>query len=424
MEIDIERQVEKITNVKTKEMFTEVYQLYAIHNYRACIVMLWSCIVCDLLYKLEESVVLHNDSIAKNILEDVNKIRNMDDFQVNWESKFIVMIRDRTKFLSDISFQQLNEIHKHRHWCAHPVFVDNYDLYMPSRELCRDSMQQALSIVFVRPSFMTKHLTTMVLESLETFKRYNPDYEILGRFLDERYMKNLPIELKKKIFRDLWHIVFSVTTDEKADANRSINMLAIRHLIDGTPNLLDLLSEEREYYSKISATDDILEMFFILSAHFPLIWNRLTESCKTILKGETERNHILDFLAVCIDENIENHFNRLSEAPIYETTNGWNGSMIYANLSINQIRTMFNISDIYGKKNSFFSFLIKMHGKSTCYDDANLTCEFIQPYLQFFDKESIDLLLHMINSNNQCYTRRGNSSTIREIIQFFFAKQY
>ena len=74
MEIDIERQVEKITNVKTKEMFTEVYQLYAIHNYRACIVMLWSCIVCDLLYKLEESVVLHNDSIAKNILEDVNNI--------------------------------------------------------------------------------------------------------------------------------------------------------------------------------------------------------------------------------------------------------------------------------------------------------------------------------------------------------------
>lgn len=54
MEIDIERQVEKITNVKTKEMFTEVYQLYAIHNYRACIVMLWSCIVCDLLYKFRQ----------------------------------------------------------------------------------------------------------------------------------------------------------------------------------------------------------------------------------------------------------------------------------------------------------------------------------------------------------------------------------
>lgn len=188
MEINIERQIENIPDPQTKQYFESVFQLYCDKNYRACIVMLWSCIVCDLLHKLENSVVLYDDEIAKGILDTVNNEMAGDNFKLDWEKRFISELKNRTKFFSEIAFRQINEIHEHRHWCAHPT-IDKYELYSPSRDLCRDHMSQALSIVLLRPSFMTKKLTNIIQTSFPTLRHNGYDYAIVGRYWEEKYLK-------------------------------------------------------------------------------------------------------------------------------------------------------------------------------------------------------------------------------------------
>ena len=50
---NFENTIEQIPITKTKEYFKEVYSSYCIGNYRSAVVMLWTVIVCDLLFKLQ-----------------------------------------------------------------------------------------------------------------------------------------------------------------------------------------------------------------------------------------------------------------------------------------------------------------------------------------------------------------------------------
>lgn len=423
MSIDIEREIENIPNEKTKASFATVFQLYSIKNYRACIVMLWSCIICDLLQKLEQCVVLHNDTIAEKVLDDVNTMRTGKDFRVDWENQFIENIKTRTKFFSDIAFEQIKEIHTHRHWCAHPSFVDNYELYSPSKDLCRDHMGQALSLVLLRPPFMTKQLTEIVLRSLPVLRKNNYDYTSVKRYLEGKYLKDIPIPLNERLFRDMWHIVFSVENDVEASENRTIGMWVIKHLLETSPDLLNLFDTEREYYSKISTDNSILEVFFTLTSFFPQIWDKISEPSKTLLRSEINKNHVLDFLAVCIDGNFKSHFERLQSQPLYDDNGNFGGKMRYSNLSDVQIRTMFELIDEAESLSAFCKFLVMIHIKSSCYDDADSTYDqMIHPYLSYFDKSNFEYLLSGIKDNSQCCDRRASSSALREIKQACNAK--
>ena len=64
---------------KTKEYFNEVLSNYANGNYRSAVVMLYSVAICDLLFKLQELVDMYNDSVAGDILREVEKCRNSND---------------------------------------------------------------------------------------------------------------------------------------------------------------------------------------------------------------------------------------------------------------------------------------------------------------------------------------------------------
>lgn len=419
MEFDIERQIEKIPIENSKKQFTAVFQLYAIGNYRACLVMLWSCIVCDLLNKLNSSVVLHEDTIAKSIMEDVDRNRTGDNFRVDWEIIFVEELKKRTKFFSDIAYKQIREIQQHRHWCAHPTFNDNYDLYEPSKDLCRDHMLLALQNVLLRPSFMTKQLTELVLTSLSNIREYNYDETTVGRFLEEKYLKNIPEDLKNKLFRDMWHIVFATEETGEATLNRTLGMWVIKYLLNKDRNLLSLLDSENVYYSKISYKTDVLETFLSFISFFPTIWTKLTDSCKILLKSEIKKHDVLDFLAVCVDDNLQKHFERLQTEPFYNNDGSFYAQRRYTGLKQSHIEVMLKITEEdLAARNALCRFLVMIHTKSISYDIADLTFEqVISPYILKFSKENIEFLLEGINNNSQCRERRESKCALREIQQ-------
>lgn len=50
--ISIEDAAERIVDPRTRSYFQEVLQTYVNGNYRSAIVMLWTVVICDLVYKL------------------------------------------------------------------------------------------------------------------------------------------------------------------------------------------------------------------------------------------------------------------------------------------------------------------------------------------------------------------------------------
>lgn len=64
---------EDIYFVKTQEYFNEVVSSYANGNYRSAVVMLYSVVICDLLFKLQELKDMYNDTTAVEILSQIEK---------------------------------------------------------------------------------------------------------------------------------------------------------------------------------------------------------------------------------------------------------------------------------------------------------------------------------------------------------------
>ena len=106
-------EIEEIYFSKTKEYFQEVLSSYSIGNYRSATVMLYSVAVCDILFKLQELKDMFNDTVAINILEEVDKSRNSHDNKAKskWEKELIDNVYKQTQLLDLEAYTNLNHLY-------------------------------------------------------------------------------------------------------------------------------------------------------------------------------------------------------------------------------------------------------------------------------------------------------------------------
>ena len=69
-------EINDIYFAKSKEYMQEVIESYSIGNYRSAIVLLYSVAVSDIMLKLKELIDMYNDTIASEILSNIDRIRN------------------------------------------------------------------------------------------------------------------------------------------------------------------------------------------------------------------------------------------------------------------------------------------------------------------------------------------------------------
>lgn len=87
--ISLDQYTEKIYHASTKEYFQEVLQSYINGSYRSATVMLYSVVICDLVYKLKELVERYEDGNAMQILEEIKRVRERDEKSPEWEDYYI-----------------------------------------------------------------------------------------------------------------------------------------------------------------------------------------------------------------------------------------------------------------------------------------------------------------------------------------------
>lgn len=134
MEKNISELKEQIYFPRTKDYFEEVERSFYNENYRSAIVMLYSVVIADLLFKLEELKDYYLDSIAEGILEDINKMRENNPKNSEWENKLIENIKDKTNIIEPYVLTNIEDLKNVRNFSAHPSLNQNNELIRPSRE--------------------------------------------------------------------------------------------------------------------------------------------------------------------------------------------------------------------------------------------------------------------------------------------------
>ena len=413
-EFSVEQAANKIYDYRTKDYFREVMNNYFNGNHRSALVMLWTVVICDLIYKLQYLNDIHGDEKAKAILDEVADFQAKNPANPKWEENLLKEIHTRTNLIEAHEFDSLQSLHRHRHLSAHPVIKKTNILFRPYREMVLSDIRLALDAVLTKPPILTKQVFGELVSDLERVKDLFADNGQLERYLESRYFNNLNEEVSMQIFKSLWRVTFKIE-DEKCKENRIINSRAIRILFDrNRETLTSYIKNNSPYFSEISDGDALRHAVFFLG-DYPHLYDLLSGATKEVLFAKAKSD--IDLLAVSyfVSKNINEHINMLIKYIEDNHKCCFGGKF---DINVNHIKDLTRHAESAGIKYRTNKLLITMYVNANDFDAADsLFSKYIRPNISNFNREDIENLIEGISNNNQTHWRGKAESDHKLVVK-------
>jgi hypothetical protein len=174
-EFSVDLAAEQISDQRTKDYFQEVLGSFINGNYRSAVVMLWSVVVADFVYKLQALRDLYQDPTAIAILDAIEAKQQANPTSPEWEPFLLEEINARTHLLEAADYQHLVNLQKLRHLSAHPVLSGSHLLFSPNKETTRSLIRNALEAVLLKPPIFSKKIVGEFVFDIAAKKELLPD---------------------------------------------------------------------------------------------------------------------------------------------------------------------------------------------------------------------------------------------------------
>ncbi|WP_054753987.1 hypothetical protein [Piscibacillus salipiscarius] len=226
--------------------------------------MLYSVVVCDLVYKLKELYEKYEDDTAEEILEIIREEQRKSSTSPDWEQKLINLVFEKTNLLDNVVNENIRHLKQHRHLSAHPVLNELDILFMPTKENARSHIRNMLEGLLVKSPIFSKDVFDFFMEDIAENQEYFPKKEDdnLEKYLDTKYFKYFNKNLEEKVFKALWKFVFRKEDDdgEQFKNNRVINYRVLTIMFKrNRVNLFQIIKENTSYFSQISRNNINIE---------------------------------------------------------------------------------------------------------------------------------------------------------------------
>lgn len=402
----IETALENIQNSKSKQYFQEVYQTYINRNYRSSIVMLYSVLICDLVFKLRDLRDIYSDTKAEKILKEIEDLQIANPTSPEWETKLIDAVKTRTNLLEASDIVAIESLQKFRHLSAHPVLSNSDLLFSPNRETVQSLIRNILEGILTNPPFFSNRIFDTMLNDLLEVKDSVFEDEALEKYVVSRYVSKLKDNDFHKVFRSLWKLVY-ISNDELSMANGNLLYRVLGILTSQRKSLcLDLIKKESNYYSNITKDFKISSLIHYL-AKFPEFFDHFDTSLKLIIQSQSKDSGELEFVSWFLSGSIKEHFTNLDPTSI-------------GNMPTDSIKFMEVISIDNGDVKDYCDFLIKHFNQSRSFDQSNLRLRNISECLmQNMDLQQAQKLLSLSNLNSQIYWSWHVLDRLKEIVKKF-----
>lgn len=428
---NFENTIELIPITKTKEYFKEVYSSYCIGNYRSAIVMLWTVIVCDMLFKLQYLRDVYNDEKAINILNDVESKQQQNKKSPDWERSLLEQVFKRTAFLNNYDKQNLDQILDNRNLCAHPIVSDG-NLLQPTQERVRDLLRSALESILIKKPLLTNNIIESILKDLSEKKESIKSYENIEAYLKSRYFSNFGIQITVSLLSCLWKMVINPRTEPEVN-NQQVNFWALKVLLEQFPEqcITAILENSQKYGSHISQTTNEfgLDCAIEFCKQNPSLFAGLTPDACLIINNRIWRTRELGLLhkdyplnryfdCYFLSKNIEQHILSISTL------------LGQYDLHPNKINET-TLKHMYSEARKadilpvFFDMCINIYSKSVSFDDADVKFnKFIRPYMYEFSEKDFIKLIKLSSNNSQTYNRRSSVADHKEALKICLDNHY
>lgn len=396
----IESLIERINNTNTREYFKEVYQTYVNGNYRSSTVMLYSTLICDLVYKLRDLRDIYGDSRAKAILIEIERLQRVNPTSPEWESKLIDMIKAQTSLLEPSDIVTIESLQKTRHLSAHPVLNNSDLLYSPNGDTVRALVRNILEGVLTNPPFFSNKIFDTMVADLADVKDRLTDKISVEKYITARYMLRLKETDFKKVFRSLWKVVF-ISDDENAKGNRAINLQALRVMVSNNKSgSRDAVQSEPSFYSNVTGKDHIQYLISFLST-CPDFFAQLEDGVIELIKKESATTDDFKFISWFMKSSVQEHLANLDPSKFKNITNS-------------AVIRMKELSESNGCKAEFIDWCIRYFGLSSSFEYSKSRYEHvIQDLISEMNLKQTKALLQVANDNSQIRGRYGMKDILR-----------
>lgn len=416
-DFSIELAMERVQDRRTREYFREIYQDYVAGSYRSATVMLWSVVVCDLLFKLEEMRDAYGDSKADGILREIDAQRAVDPFSPQWESRLLDLVKSGTNLLEIGEYESLGGLRKHRNLSAHPVLDQNDTLYSPTREQVRAYMRTALESVLTKPALLTRKVLDAFTDDICARAPMLPDEDSLHRYLQAKYFGHLTPVVLGQLFKGVWRITFHAE-ETGGEENRQSLLRALCQVYGAAPDACDsALQQDVSYFSEVGSSDDQLGLLSSFLSEHPTAYSRLTDQAKAPLQSFLDRNLDVFSMAWYVDDSVEAH---VQEIVTRATVGGQRMSLNLFTKIRHEVTDRGSIEQIH-------DLGIEYYARSANFNRADAVyCQAVRPFLDDYSIDSFKKLLTTIEGNDQTYNRgwaQRDHSEVLTTMQKSFGQQ-
>ena len=397
----IDSLVEQIQNNKTKEYFKEVLSSYYSENYRSAIVMLYTCLICDLVYKLQEMSEYYNDKVSEEILKTINKKQSENPKSSEWEKYLVTEMYNKHRIIEIPEYTNIEALQQHRNLCAHPILKDGADLFRPNGSAVQAHIINMLEGVFCKSSIISGKLFERFIEDLAKVKDIFVEDEF-SRYITSKYLNKVNnIEIEFLFFKKLWKFIFKLTNDD-CENNRNINYKALkiilgRHKVE----FVKRIEQDKDYFGQCINLDNTtgIELLIYLMNEYPKIFHSLPEENKVSVLAYIDKDTYLKQYSLFHIANVKEYI--------------FNIGFAFDNI----IQYLYNyLLNSFGPDTAL-DFYIYQFSKSGCYDTADYRFEkYIRPYVNNFSEKQLKGIIVAINNNNQIYSRNNAKYTSKIIV--------
>ncbi|MBR2867473.1 MAG: hypothetical protein IKB88_00195 [Clostridia bacterium] len=394
---------------KTKEYFQEVISSYSNGNYRSAIVMLYTVAICDMLFKLQELKDMFNDTIAGQILAEVEKCRNENDnkSKSRWEKEFVDNVYKKTDLLDLEAYTNLNHLYDHRNFSAHPALNDSYELITPTKETTVAHIKNILNSILVKPPIFIKNVVNTLTEDLKDKRHlYETEFEKLKLYLNNKYFSKMTLSMKLTVVKAFWKFCFCLPDDEDCNTNMLINRKALRILISGIEHeTLDYIKNNQRLFS-VATNDRCLLNLTILLSDYPAIYRDLDDDTRLQIDKYLITDTKAKALAWFKYKTAKEHLAYLK-------------STAFLSLDVNSIKRMTSYYTSIGESSTLIDFFIWYYGESRSYDSADSRFELaIEPFLGRMSAKQFEQIILNTNNNRQIWDRGLARSANNKIMRY------
>ena len=391
----IEMAAERIFDSRTRDYFDEVYGCYVAGHYRSAVVMLWSVVVIDILFKLEYLESTYEDPKATAILSNIRLLQEKNPKSAEWETNIVSEVASETDLLDNAELTLLQGLQAHRHLSAHPVLTSHEVLFSPNKETVRAHIRNILDSVLTKPPFMSRKVFNTFIEDVGRFGQLNLDADRLKALLETKYFKHFSLATHINVFRSLWRVTFK-SDDPQSKANRTVNRQVLEILFSKQET--DVLSEiggDRDWFSDVFFDEEHLVEMAAFFRSNPKAYKLMTDALKGAVASYAGLS--LNHFALCwftsdsLDEYISTIIQRVEDWEILDED-----TYVHLYKSLQTADCFPRVLDIG----------IISYGKSGDFDTADSRFNnMVRPFLNEYSMDQFVTLLQRIGLNGQTYGR-------------------